>query len=90
MRLIDADFIESLGATCIARRNEDGTLCPISAISMIPTVDAVPKARWKITSTLNATRGYWAECSNCKEIIFGGGLYCSNCGAKMDAKEDEP
>lgn len=69
MRLIDADFIESLGATCIARRNEDGTLCPISAISMIPTVDA--------PTIEERTKGKWRSVGFEKGYAF---CICSNCG----------
>lgn len=28
------------------------------------------------------------ECSNCKEITFGGGNFCPNCGADMRGEEE--
>ena len=51
----------------------------------LPSVEPERKpGKWKITSTLEPTRGFFAECSNCKEIVFGGGKYCKECGAKME------
>ncbi len=39
MRLIDADTLIEMGATCFARRNENGQLEAIMAIDFIPTVE---------------------------------------------------
>lgn len=39
MRLIDADEVKEMGATCFARRNENGELEAIISIDNAPTVD---------------------------------------------------
>lgn len=57
----------------------------IEALRKLPSVEPERKpGKWKIISTLQSTRGFFAECSNCKEIVFGGGKYCKECGAKME------
>ena len=38
MRPIDADYCKGIGATCIAKCNDNGDLIPVASIDDIPTM----------------------------------------------------
>lgn len=62
--LISRDFMKSLGATCIARREEDGELYALGAIDDLPS--AQPERK----------KGEWSY----GEKSGQDGWYCSECG----------
>lgn len=53
--------------------------------------DAQPErktGRWKL-GAFERIGGYWATCSACGSISFGGGKYCRDCGALMEGVDGE-
>lgn len=44
--------------------------------------------KWVVKS-YDKIGGYWAECTVCHRLSFGGGEYCSMCGARMDGEQSE-
>ena len=83
--LISRSEVEKLGATCLARRNENGQLEAIISLDNAPTVEQ-PQGEWKERKLRNdIVVEYAFKCSKCKQ---DNGLYyrtnfCPNCGAKM-------
>ena len=53
-----------------------------------PTVDAAPvvRGRWRFCGSDRWNDAY--ECSECGKIAMDDSNYCTNCGAKMDLKEE--
>jgi len=83
MRLIDADEIHCcwLNGWLAIERKE---------IDKLPTVDAKPVRHGK---WIGGDLGYCTACGHegCASDIWDGctGMYCPNCGAKMDAERKE-
>ena len=77
-----------LGATCMARRDENGELVALGRLDMLPSVQPEP-----LTSELipiedrEIAYGLLFKCSNCgTEFIINDALehnYCSECGRKF-------
>lgn len=59
-------------------------------IDNAPTVEERPKGEWIESQEEfeDAFIIFKHECSNCKEITFGGGNFCPNCGADMRGDEE--
>lgn len=96
MRLIDADALKSNFDPRTAL-NGAAVICEINDA---PTIDAAPvvHGRWIQVQQLRGNPGWeigqcWSEivyqCSICERISAHKEPYC-HCGARMDAKEDEP
>lgn len=94
MRPIDADALHSRKVSGTIG-NLSGDFVPGYVIDSAPTIDAAPvvHARWvKMRRTEDDEGESVWECSNCGYpvgIWTVGNKYCPDCGAKMDAKEDE-
>ena len=80
MRLIDADRLKEKMFTIEAWEYApiDLHLIAVGDIDDAPTVDPVKHGRWKKVGV-----SCW-ECSVCGVFLNCNGLYCPNCGAKMD------
>lgn len=61
---------------------------PAQAIERIGKLEPMRHGRWVHGITLNHE---WRKCSEClvSQTIFGCFTYCPNCGAKMDAREEQ-
>ena len=103
-RPIDADAVYKILESCEIKKAtignpltdwEYGYTCGIeraeSEIECAPTVDAEPvrHGRW-IDRNGNIVAPFWEryECSECG-ARSDNSKYCHNCGARMDAQEDE-
>lgn len=51
-------------------------------IDNAPTIESKRTGHW-IVGEYDTVRGYWATCSSCGHISFGGGKFCRECGARM-------
>ena len=78
--LISRSEAEKLGATCLARRNENGQLEAIISLDHVPTVVERPQGTWKhIIDEYNDV-----ECPFCgfqEDGIYSN--FCPKCGADM-------
>ena len=98
MRLIDADKLKEMGATCFARRNENGKLEAIISLDNAPTVIYCsetpeglplmdlrprPKGEWRKRSNGNF------RCTNCEQYSSFDFPFCPNCGADMGGGGDK-
>lgn len=85
-RYVDAEYnLHDL--PCYFDFSDEELIAISTVLKLIPTADAVEvkHGRWIDT-------GSGQECSICKEIQYGydsARNYCSNCGARMDEREDE-
>ena len=100
MRLIDRDKLEKDGWYLSRNYHQDLQTCVYETkkISDVPIVDAAPvkHGKWindndlyKCTACNDlCTVAGWANCISEKQMykVF---KYCPNCGARMDAKDDE-
>ena len=80
--LISRSEAKKLGATCLARRNENGQLEAIISLDNAPTVER-PQGEWIIDN--------WGiyHCNHCmkeKQQLFNN--FCSFCGAEMKKEAD--
>lgn len=93
-RLIDADKLKAHYAWWKDAGNADMRDAFDTIVDLQPTVDAEPikHGRWILNSQ------YGTECSECGTAMFeivGAPYttfepnYCPNCGARMDAQEDQ-
>lgn len=51
--------------------------------TIVSKVTEKKPGKW-IVGNYDRVIGYWATCSLCGRTSFGGGKYCSECGAKME------
>ena len=65
-------------------------VCEESADNLIEQIEGKEKqteqrtGEWiHISQAPDLVKGYWAKCSACGHSSFGGGKFCSECGAKM-------
>lgn len=74
----------TLGATCIAKRDEKGDLVALCSIDHLPSVTPKPRTGHWI---YDRTRDWDGECKyECSECGMGSDVdyaYCMRCGAKM-------
>lgn len=78
----------TLGATCIAKRDEKGDLVALCSIDYLPSV--TPKSRTGYWYKKELPNGHW-KCA-CSECDYGGRfewIACPNCGAAMSKQESE-
>lgn len=88
---------ELLAKKCMVRGYLDtGSPCPskvkavpVDVIERAPAVDAAPVFHGKWKQRLNIVGRLVWDCSECDAMSFQHGLYCPNCGAKMDKGEDD-
>lgn len=79
--MISRKLMYDLGATCIARRDDDGKLIALGRIDMLPPVK---HGKWIEKSTGGE---HFACCSECGYVEWDTlHNYCPECGARMDAK----
>ena len=82
MKLIDADELEymQIGTNAYVR---------VEDILSATPVDAVPvrRGRWTRIGHIEHT---WlvSKCSICGKQTIDAGMYCTNCGARMDGEHD--
>ena len=93
--LISISEAKKLGATCLARRNENGQLEAIISLDNAPTVEPFERigAICNENCGINRPSGEWidrmadkgyVECPFCHKQISGGDLnFCVKCGADM-------
>ena len=87
VRLIDADAVVAMTATCPKEMDTDsfieGMGVVLDRVYDAPTVDAVP-----------IVHGHWteeSECSQCGKYVYKGDIdnFCPHCGAKMDGERKD-
>lgn len=55
----------------------------VEYLKALPSAEPERKTgRWEL-GAFERIGGYWATCSACGSISFGGGKYCRDCGADM-------
>ena len=86
----------TLGATCIAKRDEKGDLVALCSIDHLPSVTPEPRTGHWIShrehceqlGVLPSGLGFFYWCSNCdyglKPDMLHEANYCPNCGTKME------
>lgn len=60
--------------------------CIEKIVNKIAEAKPVVRGEWKVVDASEPRR---YGCSNCKILSWDTYNYCSNCGAKMDEREDE-
>ncbi len=88
MRLIDADKAKTIICKHENRAGKQHDM--IYAIECLPTIEAEPvrHGRW-IDHPDPLCFRHWYECSECYCVVIRGKInFCPNCGAKMDAMEE--
>ncbi len=79
---ISRKFMYKLGATCIAKRTEDGKLIAIGAIKDLPAATIIrSKGHWVKNKSGEILFFTCSECSYRAKVRY---KYCPNCGAKME------
>ena len=78
--LISKNEVKKLGATCLARRNEDGQLEAIISLDLAPTVEERLKGEWKHEVIGDKC---CVLCNSCKLHFDCETNFCPNCGADM-------
>ena len=91
MRLIDADALQRriCGAKCGCEHEDCGSEGDCAFDFFIfhsPTIDAEPVRHGRWMKAFNLLGGVVWDCSECCKTSSDHGLYCPNCGAKMDLK----
>lgn len=89
-RLIDANaLMKNVGKIPQLRGITYGRMK--KAVEETPTIDAVPvvHGRWELYGADKRGRGGVFLCTACSRCRPTKSEYCPNCGAKMDAKEND-
>lgn len=77
----------TLGATCIAKRDEKGDLVALCSIDNLPPVTPQPKEMGRWIEHFDES-GKWYECDQCHTDWGGPVNYCPNCGTKMEGDKN--
>lgn len=78
---VSRQFMKEMGATCIAKRNNENELIPIIAIDALPSIKPQkPTGHWIDREVYDADR--W-KCSECGRTEPYKENYCPNCGCLM-------
>lgn len=99
--LISRSEVKKLGATCLARRNENGQLEAIISLDNAPTVEYPfyqeayqtgyeegknDRPHGKPLIRTNGDMSNYYICSECHYSIDGWDKFCKNCGADLRGK----
>jgi len=79
--LVSRQFMRDLGATCIAKRGEDGELIALGRIDMLPP--AQPETAKRIVGKSKDGMTLWYQCDMCNEPVDAQDNFCRGCGRRL-------